>query len=337
MHQRLQQLQQYRRLLERSLALHTHELQRLDDSLQGLRQELLRLHEHRQKLGHHQRLLLQQLYRSHTFDPADALTARLRHYVYVLLTHSLRQSQQLQQQHDTIAQLRDRLQALQHQRLQWLQRREHQRRELEHTIQQQKRLLTALRSRRQALERLLRERQRDAQRLQRTLERLAAAARQHKQKMPEPVTPSPAPTVATLAPTPRLPAHGSAGHTLQWPSASRRLLRGYGAQRNAETGIVWTNPGIDIAASRGSPVQAVAPGIVKLIQWLPTYQSVIVVEHANNLRSVYANLERVTLHPGAVVDAGTILGTSGSTPDGEGFHFQLWRGRQHLNPLEWLR
>ncbi len=336
--QRLQQLQRYRRLLERSLALQARELQRLDDSLQRLHRKLLHLREHREELGHHQRLLLHRFYLSGSSNMPNEFSVRLRHYVHTLLTYSLQKSEQLQREHDTMAELRNQLQALQQQRLLWLQRHQYQRQELERTIQQQERLLATLRSQRQSLERLLRERQRDARQLQRTIERLAAEAARHRKPIPPSATPKSAPpAVASLLPSPHSPTPIGPHPSLAWPSSSRRLLRSYGTQRNAETGIVWTNAGIDIATPRESPVRAVAPGTVKLIHWLPTYQGIVVVEHANNLRSVYANLQTVAVRPGSTVSTGTVLGTSGSTPDGEGFHFQLWHGRQHLNPLEWLR
>lgn len=336
LHQQLARLQRYRILLERSIALQTQELRRLEDSLRLVQYELNRLSARRDSLGHHQRLLLRQFYLHYHSGAEHNLPVPSQPYVRSLLFHYLHQYRHLQHRHDTVSQLRIRLQSLQHQRLQWLHKREKQRQELYQTLRHQERLLAKLRSRRQELHTLLRERQRSAQQLQSMIQRLITESRQYQTsptstKRVLPPLSSPKAQLPPAAST--LPPKGE----LRWPSSSRRLLRGYGLQRNIETGIVWQNPGIDIAAPRGSPVHAVAAGIVKLVQWLPTYQNVVVVEHADALRSVYANLERVLVSPGTAIAAGTTIGSSGITLDGEGFHLQLWRGRSPLNPLEWLR
>ncbi|MDW7997495.1 MAG: peptidoglycan DD-metalloendopeptidase family protein [Bacteroidota bacterium] len=339
--QRLQRMRHYRNLLERSIALMSRELQRLEDSLDRVQRELALLGARRDTLGDYQRRLIRSFYLYWHTTEDSAARLRLQYYTQALLHHCTSQQQELSRRHDTVVQLRLRLQQLQHQRHQWLQRREVQRQELESVLRQQERTLAALRTRQRELRRLLQERQHSAQRLQRTIERLIAAAQQQKKPQTPVSSPSqrgltpPSPAIPQTATT-RPPLHASRtlSERLLWPSSSRRLLRGYGLQRSHETGIVWENPGVDIAAPQGSPVRAVAAGVVKLIQWLPTYQNVVVVEHPNDLRSVYANLASLSVSVGASVSQGATLGSAGSTPYGEGFHFQIWHSRQRLNPLE---
>jgi murein DD-endopeptidase MepM/ murein hydrolase activator NlpD len=194
--------------------------------------------------------------------------------------------------------------------------------------------LAHLQTRTATLRRLLLQRQRDARRLQQLITQLATRT------LPPPTRLSPrlrTPPIPQAMVQPAPPPPSLSALVFRWPSASRRLLRGYGLQRSPETNTSWDNPGIDIAAPRGSTVTAAAAGVVRLIQWIPTYQYVVVLEHADNFRSVYGNLESVSVAVGTTISAGTPLGTVGETPDGAGFHFQLWRGRQRLNPLEWLR
>ena len=326
----LRHLRRYRLLLERSLTLTRLEIQHIDDSLQRLRSELALLSARRDTLGQYQRRLLQRFYLLWLSPGKSGLP--LQPYVRAVLDHYQRHDQLLAWRSDTLARLQQRLQSLQERRNRWLQQHQEQHRELLRTIDNQERILAQLRRRRDQLQSVLRQRQSSARRLQRMIEHLAARLRQSPSRSPR-LLPT-LPPSAALPPTSAAPA--SKG-SFRWPSSSRRLLRGYGLQRNPETGVAWDNPGIDIAAPQGSPVYAIAPGVVKLLQWLPTYQNVIVVEHPGGFYSVYANLQRPAVSPGATVNAGTLLGTAGSTLDGEGFHFQLWRGRQRLNPVEWLR
>lgn len=320
---RIAQLRQYSQLLQRSIELTTLALRRLEDSLQLLQKELARLGAQQDTIDMQQRQLLTSFYRWWHGKESDTLRPRLEFFTRQLLLHYRHRSHHLTQQRDTIERLRLRLSTLQQQRTDWLRRRQQQQAELTQTLQRQQQLLNSLRNRQQELRRLLRQRQQSAQRLQQLIAQLQAEASRRKPP------PSPPPSPSTSQPL--------APKSLPWPSSSRRLLRGYGLQRNPETGVVWNNPGIDIATAAGSPVYAVAAGTVKLIQWLPTYQYVVVLEHANDLRSVYANLETVAVSLNSSVSQGTLVGTAGRTPDGEGFHFQLWKGRQRLNPLEWLR
>ena len=126
-------------------------------------------------------------------------------------------------------------------------------------------------------------------------------------------------------------------NSLSWPVGSRKILRSFGQYRNPSTNTITDNPGIDIAASSGSGVQAVSSGVVSLLHWLPGYGSLVIVDHENGFRSVYANLASVSVREGQKVSAGSIIGRSGESVDGEFVHFELWRERQKLNPVSWLR
>lgn len=130
---------------------------------------------------------------------------------------------------------------------------------------------------------------------------------------------------------------GFAGNSLPWPTQSRQLLHGYGAYRSPETGTTFENPGIDIRASIGSPVICVGGGEVSSVSWLPGFGSLVIVDHRNGFRSVYANMQSVNVRQGSTVRSGTVLGSSGESVDGAFLHFELWRGRDRTNPLTYLR
>ncbi len=321
--QQLAQQQRYTQLLERSIALLEQELRRTDDSIGRLRREIEALLGTRAKLSLQQQQLLRQLYRAHRTVTASEQLERLRVYTRSLFRELRRRDTLLSTQQDTLQRLLGRLQELQQQRQQWLERRREQYAERQRSIQQQRQLLAQLQRQQRQLEQKLRQRRAEARALERMVSRLARLE----------TPPRRVPEQASLVPVPL----GSGQPKFAPPVPIGRLLRGYGRQRNPETGIEWDNPGIDIAVERGTPVRAIAPGVVKTLTWLPTYQYVLILEHAGGFRSVYANLERVNVALGSSVTAGQILGSSGQTPEGEGIHFQLWQNRQRLDPLKWVR
>jgi septal ring factor EnvC (AmiA/AmiB activator) len=133
------------------------------------------------------------------------------------------------------------------------------------------------------------------------------------------------------------PSGGFAANSLPWPTSQRQLLHGYGSYVSPETNITFDNPGIDIRARVGTPVVAVADGDVSNVSWLPGFGSLVIVDHRNGFRSVYANLSGVSVTQGATVRAGSRIGNSGESVDGAFVHFELWRGRERQNPLTYLR
>lgn len=135
-----------------------------------------------------------------------------------------------------------------------------------------------------------------------------------------------------------LPQRGAfSRNSLPWPTSSRAVAQGYGMYRNPQTGTTLENPGIDIRSAHGSGVDAVAQGRVSTVTWLPGYGSLVIVDHQNGFRTVYANLASVRVANGSSVQAGSRIGTSGTSMDGDVVHFEVWNGSARLNPLSYLR
>ena len=122
-----------------------------------------------------------------------------------------------------------------------------------------------------------------------------------------------------------------------WPTASKSILRDFGQIKNKETNTVFDNPGIDIKTSNGSIVKSVDVGEVSMINWLPGYGTIVIINHGGGFRSVYANMSTVNIKKGDRVQKGTIIGKSGQSVDGEFLHFEIWRGNSRLNPRKYLK
>lgn len=122
-----------------------------------------------------------------------------------------------------------------------------------------------------------------------------------------------------------------------WPVASRNIIEGYGERKNERTNTVTFNPGINISASSGTPVVASASGRVSLVSWMAGYGTILIIEHTDGWRTVYANLASASLSEGKVVKKGERIGTVGESLDGSYLHFQMWQEGDRKNPLHYLR
>ena len=129
---------------------------------------------------------------------------------------------------------------------------------------------------------------------------------------------------ASVANPGQVPAAAPAPEPWRNPLASMRVTGFFGVVRPiTQRGL----RGLDLAARRGTPVQAVADGIATVTQdaWLG---KAVHIAHGGGLQSVYAHLDSVALADGAIVVAGQHIGTVGDTGRATGphLHFQV---RQH--------
>ena len=133
------------------------------------------------------------------------------------------------------------------------------------------------------------------------------------------------------------------GPTLGFPVAGRddRAVRSfYGAARD---GGRRSHAGVDIFAPRGTPVVAVAPGVVRRVQVTALGGNVVWVYDAERNQSIYyAHLDRQLVSGGELVEAGDTLGTVGNTGNARTtpphLHFGIYRrGRGALDPFPFIR
>lgn len=93
------------------------------------------------------------------------------------------------------------------------------------------------------------------------------------------------------------------------------------------------NDGIDISAAAGSQVSAAGAGTVAAITRDVDGVPIIVVRHDNNLMTVYAGLDDVSVSKGQQVSSGTALGKA----RGQGVvHFEVRNGFESTDPEKYL-
>lgn len=100
-----------------------------------------------------------------------------------------------------------------------------------------------------------------------------------------------------------------------------------------------THNGIDITADLGCSVLCVADGTVADVS-NRSYGNSVTIEHPNGFKSVYAQLNEVSVKSGDTVTQGSVIGTVGEST-GENtaephLHFELYKDAKPVNPQEYL-
>ena len=97
--------------------------------------------------------------------------------------------------------------------------------------------------------------------------------------------------------------------------------------------------GIDIAAPRDAPVKATLDGTVISAGWSSETGYVVVIEHKDNIISIYKHNAKIFKNVGNFVKAGDVIATVGNTGElstGPHLHFEIWHNGLSLNPKEYV-
>jgi len=96
---------------------------------------------------------------------------------------------------------------------------------------------------------------------------------------------------------------------------------------------------IDIVAPKDTPVKATADGTVIFSEWTVVTGYVLIIEHPNNLISVYKHNASLTKRQGDLVRAGEVVATVGNTGElttGPHLHFELWSEGYAVDPTSYI-
>jgi murein DD-endopeptidase MepM/ murein hydrolase activator NlpD len=114
-----------------------------------------------------------------------------------------------------------------------------------------------------------------------------------------------------------------------WPVESRHIAQYYRAGHRA----------IDVLMPVGSPVLAMAAGVVEFAGWnIHGYGNLVVLDHGNGVRTLYAHNSSFNVETGQEVEQGDVIALSGNTGRSTAPHLHLEfivNGRL-LNPCNYL-
>jgi septal ring factor EnvC (AmiA/AmiB activator) len=124
---------------------------------------------------------------------------------------------------------------------------------------------------------------------------------------------------------------------LPWPVSNGIVTVGFGTQSYAGTKLMQKSDGLEIAVPVGSAVRCVADGEVVYAGEVAD-ENIVLVKHGKYFTG-YKNLSAVSVSRDQKVKAGTVLGKSGTSIDGEGgILFMIMNDKSVAqNPTPWLR
>ncbi len=119
------------------------------------------------------------------------------------------------------------------------------------------------------------------------------------------------------------------GNSFRWP-VKGRVIAEFGARPDG-----GHNDGIDVAVPQGTSVKAAENGVVAYAgNELKGYGNLVLIRHANNWVSAYANNEELLVKRGDKVRRGQIIAKAGATGavSQPQVHFELRKGSRPGRP-----
>ena len=133
-----------------------------------------------------------------------------------------------------------------------------------------------------------------------------------------------------------------AGGPFTPPVSSTRRTSFYGDRRiyeyNDGTEDTTIHAGIDYGVPKGTEVRACARGKVVLAKLRIVTGNTVILEHLPGLYSLYYHMDKIAVSQGAIVEAGTLLGLSGSTglATGPHLHWEIRVSTEFADPDAFL-
>lgn len=112
----------------------------------------------------------------------------------------------------------------------------------------------------------------------------------------------------------------------QYPVNMVRITQGY----------QFFHPGIDLDGVTGDPIKPVKNGKVKEVSYSKfSYGNSIVVDHGNEVTSLYAHLSEIDVEPNEEVTTDTVIGKMGATGHafGDHLHLEIHDHGRSINPV----
>jgi murein DD-endopeptidase MepM/ murein hydrolase activator NlpD len=112
----------------------------------------------------------------------------------------------------------------------------------------------------------------------------------------------------------------------------------YGTRTSPWSSALEFHSGLDIRAERNTPVYAPAAGSVVTAGSYQDYGTAIILDHGQDIRSLYGHLTKVNVQPGQRVERGAVIGWTGNTGRSSGphLHYEILVRGQAVNPRAYL-
>lgn len=126
---------------------------------------------------------------------------------------------------------------------------------------------------------------------------------------------------------------------LKWPvDAVRTVISEFGPRQTPTAGASSDHKGIDIAGPIGTPINSSEAGEVEVAEFSSVRGNYVIIDHGNNLKSLYQHLEKIEVNSGDQVGKGELIGELGATgvATGPHLHYEIWINEEPVNPLDYI-
>ncbi|WP_363182312.1 M23 family metallopeptidase [uncultured Lamprocystis sp.] len=121
-----------------------------------------------------------------------------------------------------------------------------------------------------------------------------------------------------------------------WPVRAGYITSNYGFRIHPIKGRRLFHQGVDFAAPSGSPVVAVADGLVTFSGRRSGYGNLIEIRHVDGYTTRYGHNQVNLVQEGQQIRQGQKIGAVGATGTATGphVHFEVLKNGEHLNPMQ---
>ncbi len=129
------------------------------------------------------------------------------------------------------------------------------------------------------------------------------------------------------------------GGVFAWPAPSyRRISDDYGYRIHPTLKVQQFHNGVDMAAPGGSPILAAYDGTVTAAAYSSTMGNYIMIDHGDNLYTIYMHASKLYVSKGAEVVKGQKIAAVGTTgrSTGNHLHFSVRLNGKYVNPWNYF-
>jgi murein DD-endopeptidase MepM/ murein hydrolase activator NlpD len=127
-------------------------------------------------------------------------------------------------------------------------------------------------------------------------------------------------------------------YALAWPlPESVRITSSFGIREDPVLGVRRLHAGVDLGTPVGTPVRAVAAGVVRRASSDGVNGSIVVLDHGRGVVTLYCHNDDLLVHDGQRVERGQVISHSGNTGRSTGphLHYQLDLAGEAVDPLRY--
>lgn len=133
-------------------------------------------------------------------------------------------------------------------------------------------------------------------------------------------------------------SESSSSKTWLKPCSYSYISSSFGYRKHPVTGEWTMHKGVDMVASKGTPIYASRSGYVTIATYHSTAGNYVTINHQDGYTSVYMHMTHDVVSVGEYVKAGELIGYVGSTGRSTGphLHFGIAYNGTYVNPMNYL-